>query len=232
MEGKFDGIVFDLGVSSMQIDEGERGFSFIKNGDLDMRMNPSSENTLNAQVIINSFTEREIADILFQFGEEKFARRIAAKIVDERKKNKIEDTITLANIIKSAVPPQKKETKDEFKQIHPATKSFQALRIYVNNELQELKYGLHAAENLLQPGGILAVISYHSLEDRIVKDFVYRCAGKRPQEDFGVAGEEGGGEERKPSFQIVNKSVIIPSNDEIQKNPRSRSAKLRLAQKK
>lgn len=191
---KFDGILFDLGISSLQLEEAERGFSFSKDGPLDMRMDPSIK--LTAYQIVNIFPIDKLECILRDFGEEPHAHKIARAIVEYRRKKEIRSTKELADLISSVV---KKRGK-----IHPATRVFMALRIYINDELENLKKALSQAVSLLNPKGRLCVISYHSLEDRIVKNF------------FKESGEK-----------IITPSVIKPSRDEILNNKRARSAKLR-----
>ena len=220
LEEKYDVIIFDLGVSSNQIDNPLRGFSFQKEGPLDMAMGSSS---LNAFEVINSFDEKKLADIFFEFGEEKFSRRIAKNIVINRTKKTIENTLELSDIIKKSVP-----FSNSSKKIHPATKTFQALRIYINDELNELKIALEKSENLLAKDGLLIIVSFQSLEDRIVKDFFNHKSGKRWRSsrhlpdlaDFGPT-----------TLKIITKKPLRPTDFEIKSNPRSRSAKLRVAQK-
>lgn len=208
-----NGIVFDLGVSSMQLDQATRGFSFNRDGPLDMRMGGS---TLSASDIINSYDEESIADILFQYGEEKLSRTIAKKIVAARP---IESTLELANVIKKCFSPY------SLKKIHPATKSFQALRIAVNDELVELVKGLRVAERILEPGGQLVVVTFHSLEDRIVKRFVRSRTGRSSNNNRHAPflGEVD------PSFSLKRVKPYLVKSDEKRQNPRSRSAKLRIA---
>lgn len=212
-----DGIAFDIGVSSPQLDTAARGFSFRAEGPLDMRMG-GSERT--AADIVNNVSEKELADILYIYGEEHASRKIAKAIVTARREQQIVTTTQLANII-SSVMPKKSE-------IHPATKSFQALRIVVNDELGELERGLHSATELLNEGGRVAVVTFHSLEDRIVKNYFRQAAGR-------VAG---GSRHRPaivqmtvPKLCLINTKAITPSDDECKINPRARSAKLRVAEK-
>lgn len=211
-----DGVVLDLGVSSMQLDQPERGFSFTRDGPLDMRMSQSGE---SAQDIVNHASEADLADILFHFGEERAARRIARAIVKAREVAMIDSTLQLAEIVARCLPRPKPG------QSHPATRSFQALRIAVNTEFSELVDGLEAAERALKPGGKLAVVSFHSLEDRIVKRFLQ-----------ARAGQGGGGSRHAPAraaetprFTLLERRAIGPDAQELAENPRSRSAKLRLA---
>ena len=217
---KFDIIIFDIGISSNQIDNSERGFSFQKEGPLDMNMGSSN---INAFEIINSFAEAKLADIFFKFGEERFSRRIAKNIIINRNKKSIDSTIELSDIIKKSVP-----FSNLNKKIHPATKTFQALRIYVNDELNELKKALEKSESLLAKDGFLIIVSFQSLEDRIVKDFFNHNSGKRWRSsrhlpDLGDLGPI--------TLKIITKKPLRPQDIEISDNPRSRSAKLRVAQK-
>ena len=216
----FDVIIFDLGVSSNQIDNPDRGFSFQNEGPLDMKMGSS---TLNAYEIVNSFDETKLADIFFRFGEEKHSRKIAKNIIKNRAIKPIDNTIALSDIVKKSVPHSNPKNK-----IHPATKTFQALRIYINDELNELKLALQKSENLLAPNGFLIIVSFHSLEDRIVKDFFNHKSGKRWRSsrhlpDLGDLGPI--------TLKIITKKPLRPKDFEIDNNPRSRSAKLRVAQK-
>ncbi|MGN7618479.1 MAG: 16S rRNA (cytosine(1402)-N(4))-methyltransferase RsmH [Ehrlichia sp.] len=206
---KVDGIVFDLGVSSMQLDNANRGFSFSKEGPLDMRMS-SSLNNVNASIFVNTSSEEEIANVIYQYGEEKYSRRIARAIVNSRKKKNIHTTSELASIVRSVVSRSKNHSID------PATRTFQAIRIWVNKELEELEQGIMSASDLLNPGGKIIVISFHSLEDRIVKVmFKSLC-------DRNITVLKSHFE-----FQLINKKVIRPTFEEISSNPRARSAKLR-----
>ena len=216
----FDVIIFDLGVSSNQIDNPDRGFSFQNEGPLDMKMGSS---TLNAYEIVNSFDETKLADIFFQFGEEKHSRKIAKNIIKNRAIKPIDNTIALSDIVKKSIPHSNTKNK-----IHPATKTFQALRIYINDELNELKLALQKSENLLAPNGLLIIVSFQSLEDRIVKDFFNHKSGKRWRSsrhlpDLGDLGPI--------TLKIITKKPLRPNDFEINNNPRSRSAKLRVAQK-
>ncbi|WP_138922957.1 16S rRNA (cytosine(1402)-N(4))-methyltransferase RsmH [Sulfitobacter sp. BSw21498] len=211
-----DGIVLDLGVSSMQLDLAERGFSFMRDGPLDMRM---SQDGPSAADIVNEAEEEMIANILFQYGEERASRRIAKAIVRAREDALITTTLTLAGLVEGCLPRSKPG------QSHPATRSFQALRIAVNNEYGELFNGLMAAERALKPGGQLAVVTFHSVEDRMVKRFLTARAGA------------GGNANRfapeidapAPQFKILKRKAIGPDAQELDENPRSRSAKLRVA---
>lgn len=211
-----DGIVLDLGVSSMQLDLAERGFSFMRDGPLDMRM---SQDGPSAADIVNEAEEEMIANILFQYGEERASRRIAKAIVRAREDAPITTTLTLAGLVEGCLPRSKPG------QSHPATRSFQALRIAVNNEYGELFNGLMAAERALKAGGQLAVVTFHSVEDRMVKRFLTARAGA------------GGNANRfapeidapAPQFKILKRKAIGPDAQELDENPRSRSAKLRVA---
>ena len=196
-----DGILADLGVSSLQFSDPARGFSFQAEGPLDMRMNPMSEPT--AEQVVNQFDERELADLIYEFGEERRSRRIARAIVRSRP---ILTTAELAAVISAAARSMKHE------RIHPATRTFQALRIFVNRELDDLRKLMEVAPQLLKPGGRLVVISFHSLEDRIVKD----------------ATREGA---KLGQYKLLTKKAVTPSEDEIASNPRARSAKLRAAER-
>ena len=217
---KYDVIIFDLGVSSNQIDNPERGFSFQQDGPLDMKMGSSN---LNAFEVINSFDEKKLADIFYQFGEEKYSRKIAKNIVINRTKKTIQNTLELSEIIKKSVP-----AKNNFKKIHPATKTFQALRIFINDELNELKIALEKSENLLAKNGLLIIVSFQSLEDRIVKDFFNHKSGKRWRSSRHLPDLADLG---PTTLKIITKKPLRPKDVEINNNPRSRSAKLRVAQK-
>ena len=169
---KFDVIIYDLGTSSNQLDNSKRGFSFINKGKLDMRMGSSEK---NAYDIINNYEEKNLAKIIFEYGEERYSRRIAKEIVKSRKIKFISDTTELSNIIKKCIPFKISKKKN----IHPATKTFQALRIYINDELNEIKTSLDKTIELLNPNGLILIVSFQSLEDRIVKDFFNHNSGKR-----------------------------------------------------
>jgi len=210
-----DGILFDLGLSSLQLASAERGFSFQLNGPLDMRFNPDEH--LTAADIVNKLPEAKLAQLILIYGEEPMANRIAKNIVDHRP---ISDTADLANTVSDAIG-------DRLSKIHPATRTFQALRIAVNRELDHLTTALDQSLNCLEKGGRLAVISYHSLEDRIVKNFMLRetrgciCPPTVPQCRC----------QHKPTLALASRHPIYPSDEEIERNPRSRSAKLRVAVK-
>ena len=218
---KFDIIIFDLGLSSNQINDPKRGFSFMKEGPLDMDMGGSK---IRASEVINNFSERKLADIFFELGEEKYAKRIARNIVKQRKIKLINNTKKLSELIKESIP----KTNSKKIKINPATKTFQALRIYVNDELNELKKALSKSSKLLNKEGKLIVVSFQSLEDRIVKDFFNHNSGKRwrSSRHYPELADMG-----PITFKLITKKPIRPQEWEIQKNPRSRSAKLRIAQK-
>ncbi len=214
-----DGVVLDLGVSSMQLDRAERGFSFAKDGPLDMRMDQGRDaETQSAADIVNTADEGQLATILFRLGEERKSRRIARAIVRSRGDAPIETTSQLASIVERAAG-------GGHAKIHPATRTFQALRIYVNRELEELERGLAAAESLLKSGGRLVVVSFHSLEDRIVKTFFRTRSGavQRPSRHMPDLAEEG----PAPSFVMIKRGAVVPGDEETGRNPRARSAKLR-----
>jgi len=213
-----NGVVLDLGVSSMQLDQAARGFSFMRDGPLDMRMGQEGQ---SAADIINEADETDLADILFTYGEERASRRIARKIVSERDREPIETTLRLAKIIEGCLPRSKQG------QSHPATRSFQAIRIAVNDEYGQLAEGLEAAERALKPGGYLAVVTFHSVEDRMVKRFLQQRGG-----GMGNANRYSPVlEAEKPAFEIITKKAKGPDDDELAQNPRSRSAKLRVARR-
>ena len=212
-----DGVVLDLGVSSMQLDQAERGFSFMGDGPLDMRM--SSEGTTAAELVAEA-DEGLLADILYHYGEERASRRIARAIVAARKEAAITTTADLVAIVTRCLPRPKPG------QSHPATRTFQALRIAVNDEFGQLVEGLEAAERALKPGGWLAVVSFHSLEDRVVKRFFQARSGK----GAGSNRYQPEAETEVPRFQARNKA-IPPTPDEISQNPRSRSANLRIGRR-
>lgn len=212
-----DGVVLDLGVSSMQLDMAERGFSFLRDGPLDMRMGQDGP---SAADLVNNASEAQLADILFQYGEERASRRIAKAIIAARP---FHTTLQLAEVVAGCLPKSKPKSKGG--QSHPATRSFQALRIAVNDEFGQLINGLEAAERALKPGGQLAVVSFHSLEDRVVKKFMAARAG-------AVGGGSRYAPEQPqdaPTFDLTPRRAITASEAELARNPRARSAKLRVA---
>ncbi|MFH1094491.1 MAG: 16S rRNA (cytosine(1402)-N(4))-methyltransferase RsmH [Candidatus Omnitrophota bacterium] len=200
-----DGVVFDLGVSNMQLVTPERGFSFQFDGPLNMRMDKHAQ--ITAFDLVNNLSEEEIANLIFTFGQERYSRRIAARIVMERSRNFISSTQQLVDIVVESLP-----VRERYKKIHPATRTFMALRIAVNRELEVLQSGLTQAIELLKPGGIICVISFHSLEDRIVK-------------------HEFKNQAKKGRLKIITKKPLVPTDEEIENNHKSRSAKLRVAEK-
>jgi len=218
-EGDFDGILLDLGVSSPQLDQPERGFSFLSDGPLDMRMDPSQ--AMTAADWINSASEREIGDVIRRYGEDRFARRIARAIVTRRDKAPIETTNQLADVVSNAIPARAREPGK-----HPATRTFQAIRIHVNDELGALERGLDASLGLLKVGGRLCVISFHSLEDRMVKRFMRRNAS----EDEAWRGLPDMPEHARARLVLVGRA-IRPGAEEVRRNQRARSAVLRVAEK-
>ena len=216
-----DAFLFDLGVSSPQLDVKARGFSFKENGPLDMRMDPSKQ-TLTAAEIINTYNAADLARVIRKYSDEKWASRIAEFIVNRREKAPIRTSEELVDVIKAAIPASSRRAGG-----HPAKRTFQAIRIEVNSELTVLKAGLEAAVRWLNPGGRLVVISYHSLEDRIVKDIMAAGADRCTcPPDFPVCACG-----KKPILEVVTRKPIVPTAEEIEKNPRARSAKLRVARK-
>jgi 16S rRNA (cytosine1402-N4)-methyltransferase len=213
---QIDGLLLDLGVSSFQLDTAERGFSFHKDAPLDMRMSKSG---LSAYDVVNNYDERQLADIIYRYGEEKFSRRIAANIVKARVKKPIETTFELVDIIKSSMP--QKAMRDA----HPARRTFQAIRIEVNAELDVLKSTLEDAFDILAPGGRIAIITFHSLEDRIVKEqFAKWCQGCTCPKEFPVC--VCGKKPKGKTFKSIS-----PSKEELEENPRARSSRLRIFEK-
>ena len=217
---KVDGILMDLGVSSYQLDEGERGFSYMKDAPLDMRMN--RENNFSAYDVVNDYSEEELYRIIRDYGEEKFAKRIANFIVNKRSEKNIETTLELVEIIKDAIPAKARREGP-----HPAKRTFQAIRIEVNSELSILNKAIEDGVNKLNSGGRMAIITFHSLEDRIVKnkfrDLAVSC---RCPKEFPVCicGENA-------KVKVISRKAIEPSKQEVEENPRSRSAKLRVIEK-
>ena len=211
-----DGVLLDLGLSSLQVESGARGFSFLRPGPLDMRFDRSQE--LTAHHVVNEYGEEDLANLIYRLGEERKSRRIARAIVRARP---IEDTVELAEVVRRGMGRQQR------RQTHPATKTFQAIRMETNGELEAIEQGLHGAIEVLRPGGRLAVISYHSLEDRLVKRLLARESSSCicPPEAPACACDH------RPRVRLVNRRVIRPSRPEMETNPRSRSAKLRAAQR-
>jgi 16S rRNA (cytosine1402-N4)-methyltransferase len=213
-----DGVVLDLGVSSMQLDQAERGFSFMKDGPLDMRMSQSGP---SAADLVNTSDEGVLADILYHYGEERASRRIAHAIVAARTVEPIATTGKLADIVAKCLPRPKPG------QSHPATRSFQAIRIAVNTEFSELAEGLAAAERALKPGGLLAVVTFHSLEDRIVKRFFQLASGHEANANRYAPAKS----DTEARFDLVTRRAVAPDEAEVARNPRARSAKLRVARR-
>ncbi|MCM3078440.1 MULTISPECIES: 16S rRNA (cytosine(1402)-N(4))-methyltransferase RsmH [Brevibacillus] len=215
-----DGILFDLGVSSPQLDEGERGFSYNADAPLDMRMDQQAP--LSAYDIINEWDEEEIARVIWEYGEEKFSRRIARQIVENRKKKPVETTGELVEIIKEAIPAAARRTGP-----HPAKRTFQAIRIAVNDELDAFKEAIIDAISVLRPGGRVSVITFHSLEDRICKqifqEYSKGCTCP-PAFPICACGNQA-------TVKVITRKPVLPSDDELEANPRARSAKLRVAEK-
>jgi 16S rRNA (cytosine1402-N4)-methyltransferase len=218
---KVDGVLYDLGVSSPQLDDGERGFSYNYDAELDMRMNQDQE--LTAYEVVNEWSYNDIVRILFQYGEEKFSKQIARKIEKQREIKPIETTYELVDIIKDAIPAPARR-----KGGHPAKRTFQAIRIAVNDELNAVSESIEQAIELLNIGGRISVITFHSLEDRIVKHlFKDYSTVEEPPKNLPILPSQL----EKPILKIINNKVILPSEEEIEQNRRSRSAKLRIAEK-
>lgn len=215
---KFDGIVMDLGVSSMQLDSGDRGFSFTYDGPLDMRM---STEGISAADFINSVDEEDLANVIYQYGDESYSRRIARKIIEQRKLSPIINTARLANIVRTSIGYRKGK-------IDSATKTFQALRIYINDELRQLERFLANVKDILVPNGILIIVSFHSLEDRIIKNFFRENSAKLVSRSKYAPKVNI---EPTEWLRIITKKPLSPSREELRVNPRSRSAKLRAGQK-
>ncbi len=216
---KVDGILFDLGVSSPELDEAERGFSFHKDARLDMRMDTSGE--FSAYELVNTYYYEQLREIFYKYGEDKYSPNIAKKIIKYRENKPIETTLELVEIIKSAVPIKERLKK------HPARQIFQAIRIEVNDELNVLQEALKQSSELLKVGGRIVVITFHSLEDRIVKKYFNELS----KVDDIIKGLPNINEELLPDFKLVNNKPIIPTNEEVKDNPRSRSAKMRILER-
>ena len=216
---KVDGIIYDLGVSSPQIDEDYRGFSFMKDANLDMRMDLS--NPLTAKYVVNNYKQEELTNIFFKYGEENFSKSIASAIVKARKNKEINTTLELVEIIKQGVPYKYFVTK------HPERRIFQAIRIEVNDELNVLSSSINDAIDMLKPGGRLCVITFHSLEDRIVK----KIFKEKSEVNDLVKGLPIIPDEYKPIIKLINKKPILPSDEELDENSRSKSAKLRIIER-
>ena len=215
-----DGVLLDLGVSSYQLDTVDRGFSYMADAPLDMRMN--REDKLDAYTVVNTYTEQMLKKIIYDYGEERFAPRIAQRIVQEREKQPIRTTGELVSIIKAAMPAAAKDGGH-----HPAKRTFQAIRIEVNGELSVIEPTIRDAVSLLKPGGRIAIITFHSLEDRLVKQtFASLASGCTCPRDFPVCVCG-----KKPLVEVISRKPILPSEQELKINPRSRSAKLRVAEK-
>ena len=215
-----DGILLDLGVSSPQLDDGERGFSYMADAPLDMRMN--NQDALSAYEVVNTWSQDELKRILFDYGEERYAPRIASAICRRREEKPIETTLELVDVIRSAMPPQALREKQ-----HPAKRSFQAIRIAVNDELGSVEKAMRDAIPLLNPGGRLAIITFHSLEDRIVKNAMAEAAkGCTCPSNFPVCVCG-----KKPIVKLISRKPIVATEEELEVNPRSRSAKLRVCEK-
>lgn len=218
-----DGVIFDLGLSSYQLDHAERGFSFARPGPLDMRFDPSAPTS--ARDLVNDLDERELEEIIREYGEERWARAIARRIVARRREAPIETTAELAELVAEAIP-----RKFHPPRTHPATRTFQGLRIAVNDELRSLERGLEAAVRNLRPGGRLCCLSYHSLEDRIVKRTLLRFSGADPERPQGLP--RGLAPSGPPALlRILTRHPLTPSDIEVQENPRARSARLRAAER-
>ncbi len=214
------GILADLGCSSPQFDDASRGFSYMQDARLDMRMDPSA--TLDAYTVVNTYSEEALRRLIFEYGEERFAPKIAKAIVKARESAPIETTVMLSDLIKSVIPPAKRQDGP-----HPAKRTFQAIRIEVNRELDVIRPIIDAAAKHLAKSGRIAIISFHSLEDRIVKQgYLDHMRGCTCPRDFPICVCNN-----KPKFELITKKPILPSQQELQNNPRSRSAKLRVAQK-
>ncbi len=221
-----DGIALDLGVSSIQLDSAERGFSFQADGPLDMRMGVTGPTAAEA---VNALDEPALADIIRTLGEERHAGRVARAIVAARAEAPLERTGRLAEVVRGAIPgAARQQARDG---IDPATRTFQALRLHVNDELGELKAGLDGAERLLAPGGRLAVVSFHSLEDRIVKAFMRVRSGDQPNPSRHMPPAANDAADPAPTFRAIGRKAVRPTPDEVAANPRARSARMRVAER-
>ena len=214
-----DGILFDLGVSSPQLDHDYRGFSYHKDAPLDMRMDRT--NPLTAKIVVNTYDEKKLQDIIFRYGEEKYAKSIARNIVKERKEKPIETTLELVEIIKKSMPYKERE------KAHPARRTFQAIRIEVNHELDILESSMEKALSMLNVGGRMVVITFHSLEDRIVKN-VFKKVTDIPNIVKGLPNIPN---EYLPDYKLINKNPLTPSDEELKENNRSRSSKMRIIER-
>jgi 16S rRNA (cytosine1402-N4)-methyltransferase len=215
---RVDGVALDIGVSSMQIDDAARGFSFRADGPLDMRMGLTDR---SAADVVNETPEGELADIIYRYGEERASRAVARAIVNRRAERPFTRTGDLASVVRAVVRPSRDG-------IDPATRTFQALRVYVNDEIGELERGLRAAEAVLAPGGRLAVVTFHSLEDRAVKTFLRTRSGQGPQPSRHQPAAPSG---PSPSFRLLHRKAVRPGTDEVAANPRAHSARLRAAER-
>jgi len=218
------GIALDLGISSIQVDDPVRGFSFMRDGPLDMRMGADGP---SAADLVNTLDEADLADVIYGLGEERHARRVARAIVAARADAPITRTGQLAEVVRAAIPgAARQQARDG---IDPATRTFQALRLRVNDELGELTAGLEGAESLLAPGGRLVVVSFHSLEDRVVKDFIRERSGDRPRPSRHLPAAAN--DQPAPTFRPIGRKALRPSEAEVAANPRARSARLRVAER-
>lgn len=216
-----DGLVLDLGVSSMQLDQGERGFSFRYDAPLDMRMG-GKEDIPTAYDIVNEYEEEQLANIIYNYGQERYSRRVAKEVVKLREETPIKTTGQLADIIRKVVPKSKRDSSDQ------ATRTFQALRIAVNDELGELEKALENSEHILKPGGRLVVVTFHSLEDALVKKHLQKKSSAAPKASRHMPQVQTE-DDFIPVFTLIHKKALKPSQEEIEQNPRARSAKLRAA---
>ncbi|MBB4286643.1 16S rRNA (cytosine(1402)-N(4))-methyltransferase RsmH [Roseospira goensis] len=223
------GVALDLGLSSLQLDDPGRGFSFQHDGPLDMRMGAGGEDGETAADVVNGLGEADLADVIRRLGEERHARRVARAIVAARTESPITRTARLAEVVRAAIPGAARQQAREG--IDPATRTFQALRLHVNDEAGELTAGLAAAERLLAPGGRLVVVSFHSLEDRVVKAFMRDRSGDRPNPSRHQPAAANDGSAPAPTFRAVGRRALRPGEAEVMANPRARSARLRVAER-